>query len=328
MSEPLNIGLIGCGRVAERYYLPALARLSAEARLIAVADSQPARASLATTFFPECRVLRSAGELLQQPAVRAVIIATPPASHVSAAIDALRAGLPVLVEKPLATCFAEVGDLEELSSLPTAKVMVAFNQRHWEPVCRLKEALQERTAGDEFSADFAMMTSPRAWCAVSVRSDALEDLAPHLLDLLRYLFQKEISAVQAVPAGQGGVELSVALAGGQRAKCLVAHGDVTAESIRVRCNDVHYQIRMGSERFEPADGFLRSSLDFADALSRKLRRRRSSLYYSYERQLLQFFRDVREGSRPSPDVRDGLAVLRAVEAARQSLACAGKEVPV
>jgi predicted dehydrogenase len=328
MNEPLSIGLIGCGRVAERYYLPALARLPTEARLIAAADSVQARARLATTFFPECRVFSSASELLQYTPVRAVIIATPPASHVGTTIDALRAGLPVLVEKPLATCSAELGDIEELGSLPNTQVMMAFNQRHWEPVCRLKEALQKREATDEFSADLVMMTSPRAWSSVSTCSDALEDLAPHLLDLLRYLFQQEISAVRAVPAGERGVELSVVLAGGQRAKCLVAHGEVTAESILVRCNDVHYRVRMGSERFEPADGFLRSGLDFADAVSRRLRQRRSSLYYSYERQLLQFLRYLREGSRLSPDIRDGLAVLRAVEAARQSLARAGTEVPV
>jgi predicted dehydrogenase len=206
--------------------------------------------------------------------------------------------------------------------------MMAFNQRYWEPVRRLKEALQNRRAADEFSAELAMVTSPGAWSPVSARSDALEDLAPHLLDLLRYLFQQEISVVRAVPAGKGGVELSVGLAGGQRAKCLVAHGEVTGESIAVRCNDLRYRVRMGSERFEPADGFLRSGLDFADAVKRKLLRRRLTFYYSYERQLLQFFRHVREASRPSPDIGDGLAALRAVEAARQSLACAGEEVSV
>jgi predicted dehydrogenase len=149
-----------------------------------------------------------------------------------------------------------------------------------------------------------------------------------MLDLLRYLFQQEISAVRAFPAGEGGFELSVRLAGSHWAKCLVAHGDITEESINVRCNDSHYRVRMGSERFEPAEGFQRSALDLADAVSRKLRRRRSSLYCSYEQQLLQFIRHVREGSRPSPDIRDGLAVLRAVEAARRSLACAGEEIPV
>jgi predicted dehydrogenase len=278
--------------------------------------------------FPECRAFSSASELLQHAAVRAVIIATPPASHVGAAMDALRAGLPVLVEKPLGTCSAELGDIEELGSLPNAQVMMAFSQRHWEPVCRLKEVLQKWEAAGEFSADLVMMTSPGAWSPVCVRSDALEDLAPHLLDLLRYLFQREISAVRAVPVGQGGVELRVRLAGGQRAKCLVAHGEVTMESITVRCNDLHYRVRMGSERFEPADGFLRTGLDFAGAVSRKLFRRPSSLYYSYERQLLRFFQFVREGRRPSPDISDGVAVLRAVEAARQSLAHAGEEVVV
>ena len=328
MNEPLNIGLIGCGRVAERYYLPALARLRAEARLVAVADSLPARTRLATTSFPECRAFSSAAELLQHPLVRAVIIATPPANHAGATIDALRAGLPVLVEKPLATSLEEAGAIEEFASLPTARVMVAFNQRHWEPIRRLKEVLQTRKAADEHSADLVMMTSPSAWSPVSTRSDALEDLAPHLLDLLRYLLQQEISAVRAVAAGDGGFELSVRLAKGHGAKCLVAHGDVTEESISVRCNGARYRVRMGSERFEPADGFLRSALDLADTVSRKLRRRRSSLYYSYERQLLQFLRHIREGSRPSPDFKDGLAVLRAVEAARRSLACGGEEVSV
>jgi predicted dehydrogenase len=328
MNDPLDIGVIGCGRVTERCHLPALARLAAMARVVAVADPLPARAEMAATLFPGCRTFSSVQDLLRDTRLTAILVATPPQTHVSIATRALRAGIAVLVEKPLAASLAEVKELQDLDPLSTAQVMVGFNQRYWEPVQRLEEALQGREAAEEFSADLVMKTSPRAWSSVSPCSDALEDLAPHLLDLLRYLFQLEILAVGAVPVGEGGVDLTIGLSGGHRAKCLVAHGGVTEESIRVRCKDVHYQVSMGSERIGPANSWRRSALDFLESAGRTLLRRRSSLHDSYERQLQQFFRSVRAGTRLTPSVADGIAVVPAIEAARRSLNSGGKEVLV
>src|SRR5262245_54787210 len=147
VSVPLNIGLIGCGRAAERYYLPALSRL-AEARLVAVADPLRERRELISSGIPGCLTFTSAEALLQKARIAAVIVATPPATHIAMAMLALSAGIPVLVEKPLAPSLAGVRELEALAASAKGSVMMGFSRRYWEPVRQLREILYNRHHAD------------------------------------------------------------------------------------------------------------------------------------------------------------------------------------
>jgi predicted dehydrogenase len=328
MNEPLRVGLIGCGRAAERYYLPVLGRRKTGVRLVAAADPRPERVRLALSCAPACRTFDSSETLLQSVAVDAVIVASPPETHVPFTMAALRAGLFVLVEKPLATSSKQVRDLEESISRSSGRVMVGFNQRHWEPVQQLERILRRQNGGNDMSADLSMSADIGAWAPLAGTSTPLEDLGPHLLDLLRFLLQSEIRAVSADESVDGSTELRVELTGGTSARCRVAHGGPTRESIDLRWGRNAYRVRMGSDRIEPAAGLQRSLLDVFDAARRRLRGRRSSLHYSHERQLLRFFDHVRGDSDPAPGVEDGIAVVRAIEAAKRSIADGGREVPV
>ena len=127
MSEPTKVGLIGCGRAAERYYLPALGRQAAKARLVAVADPRPERALLAASGLPGCLTFDSVETLLQEAEIDAVLVTSSPDTHVPITIKALQAGLSVLVEKPLGTSSEQVQDLEECTSRSRGIVMVGFN---------------------------------------------------------------------------------------------------------------------------------------------------------------------------------------------------------
>ena len=97
--RPVGIGLIGLGRWGRNYVKTLLAL--PECRLVAMVDADQAiRDRLcAETGIP---VRESADELLWEPAVEAVVIATPDRTHYSLASAALAAGRDVLVEKPMA----------------------------------------------------------------------------------------------------------------------------------------------------------------------------------------------------------------------------------
>jgi len=96
--EPLGIGLVGLGRWG-RNYVRTLSGL-AECRLVAVADSDPA--VLAAAAIPSgVTRCESTARLLSDPAVEAVVIATPDTTHYSLSSAALRAGRDALVEKPM-----------------------------------------------------------------------------------------------------------------------------------------------------------------------------------------------------------------------------------
>lgn len=324
MRDALPIGLIGCGRIAERFYLGAFERVP-EARLAAVADPDPARREVLMSRTPGCAGYASAEELLAQARVSALVIASPTATHATLAALALRARLPVLVEKPLAASPAEVEGLRAIAAAEQL-VMVGFNRRWWDPVQRLR-AIVQRGALPR-AAEFLMCADRSLWTPISEQSDALDDLGCHQLDLLRFLFGRELESIRARWVEPRTIRMRVILTGGLTAECTAAHTARSEESITVRCDDRAYQIRRGSERLTPLAGRRRNALDALGTLSRQLRRQPSSLRRSYAHQLRQFVRCVRDQRTPSPSLLDGLAVARAMDAARRSAAHDEAEVRI
>jgi len=325
VNVPLNIGLIGCGRAAERIYLPAFSCL-AEARLVAVADPISKRRELVSSYIPGCLAFSSAEALLQKARIAAIIIATPPTTHVTIAALALRADIPVLVEKPLAHSMAGVEALKTLVASSRGSVMVGFNRRYWEPVRQLRRTMCNLHDSDTVSAQLVMITNVQAWSPISGVSDVLDDLGSHQLDLLRYIFDREILAISARCTDTHAIRMRVRLAGGGIADCMAAHSNVFQESITVQRERQQYRIHTGSERIQPVAGRIRFLLDLSDTLRRRLRSQQTSFNNSYKRQLISFLSYVRTGMTPQPSIADGIVAIRAVEAARRSVASGGMEV--
>jgi predicted dehydrogenase len=100
----VRVALIGCGAWGENLLRTLAAR--ERARVVAVADPDPARLGRARAIAPGARGVPSLDEALAA-GVDAVVIATPPASHADLALRALEAGADVLVEKPLALGVAD-----------------------------------------------------------------------------------------------------------------------------------------------------------------------------------------------------------------------------
>ena len=322
----LAIGLIGCGRAAERYYLPAFARVP-DARLAAVADPLDERRNLVAARVAGCTAFASAEELLEKAGVAAVIVATPPATHLSTATLAVRAGIPVLVEKPLAPSMAGVPELAALVASSRGTVMMGFTRRYWTPVRELRRIMHTH-AGDGVSAQLAITSDAGAWSAISGLGDPLEDLGPHQLDLLRWVFDRDIVAIRARWDQPDAISMQVRLAGGIVADCRAAFGTVSGESMLVRGSSLAYGMHADSERLRPAAGVVRSFLDLGDRIQRRLRGTPASAHRSFDAQLASFCRVVRDGVAADPDLDDGIAVVRAVEAARQSADRGGAEVEV
>src|SRR5690349_21120163 len=110
----IRVGLVGCGRLAEVGYLPALRRVPM-IELVAVADVNPLRCKQVA---PEVRAHTSIRELIQAGGVDAVIISTPTRCHLADATAAACAKLPVLLEKPPGVDQSEAEALLELAPIP------------------------------------------------------------------------------------------------------------------------------------------------------------------------------------------------------------------
>ena len=105
-SEPVAVGLVGCGWIAEIAHVPAL--LGSQAgRLVAAADADPARRTWLGTRAPGVRLHDRWETLLADPEVGAVIVALPTVLHAEAACQAFAAGKHVFLEKPIALTWDE-----------------------------------------------------------------------------------------------------------------------------------------------------------------------------------------------------------------------------
>jgi myo-inositol 2-dehydrogenase/D-chiro-inositol 1-dehydrogenase len=146
-SEPVRVGVIGLGAVAQAVHLPLLDRLGDRFRIAAVADLSP---SLVETLGARYRVPDEArttdvGALLSNDRIDAAVILTS-GSHGALAGAALEAGLPVFVEKPLAFTLAEADELEATVARTDGRVQVGYMKLYDPAVVRAGRILAERAA--------------------------------------------------------------------------------------------------------------------------------------------------------------------------------------
>lgn len=133
MTAPLRLGIVGLG-VISRYYLKALP--NADFVLAAVCDRNPeALAGAGVPAYSDHRDLLAAG------GVDAVVVNVPNDAHHPVVRDVLAAGLPVCVEKPLATRLADGAELAAAARARRVPLLVAFHRRYNDNVLALRSRL-------------------------------------------------------------------------------------------------------------------------------------------------------------------------------------------
>lgn len=189
-QRPINVALVGCG-----YWGPNLARnfhQLPDSRLAVCCDREPARLEQMGALYPS-RVTQDYADVVGDPEVEAVVIATPAGSHYRLAREALRAGKDVLVEKPLAMSCSEAEDLVALAREQGQVLMVGHIFEFNPAVLKIKELVEAGQIGDVYYLYSNRVNLGR------VQSDinALWSIAPHDVSITLYLLQEmplEVSA--------------------------------------------------------------------------------------------------------------------------------------
>ena len=128
MSEKvIGVGIIGFGRIGAEH--ATWLSQAANARAVAVADATPARQAIARER--GLKVYATPAELLADPAVNTVLVATPTAMHVEHATAALTAGKHLLVEKPMSLDLPQAKHLVALAK-QKGVVLSVFHNRRWD----------------------------------------------------------------------------------------------------------------------------------------------------------------------------------------------------
>ncbi|HEY8668566.1 MAG TPA: Gfo/Idh/MocA family oxidoreductase, partial [Tepidisphaeraceae bacterium] len=198
-----KIALIGCGQIARAVHLKLLPALKG-AQLVAIAEPDPAARSQASAMAPAARAFADYRELLQTD-VDAVIICLPNALHAPVAIEALRAGKHVYLEKPLATNLPDGAAVLDAWKSSHRVGAIGFNYRFNPLIQSLRNQLRQGGASGigKLLAVRTIFSTAAAELPLWKRSRAtgggvLLDLASHHIDLIRYLLvPAEIESVSA-----------------------------------------------------------------------------------------------------------------------------------
>ncbi len=153
-ASPLRVGIVGLGAIAVHAHLPALAA-EPRARLVAVADADPSRLAAA----PEGVRRLDADELVADPELDAVIVATPPAATPSLVRAALSAGKYVLAEKPIALSVAEAAEVVDEPGA-AERLQIGLTYRHHPAVERLRALIREGALGAPLLIQAAICDEP------------------------------------------------------------------------------------------------------------------------------------------------------------------------
>ena len=123
--EFIRWGMIGCGDVTEKKSAPSFNKIKGSS-LHGVYSRSKSRALAYASRHQVPTVYDSAKELVEDPEISAVYIATPPSSHAEYAIMAMRAGKPVYVEKPMSFDIQGCVEMNQVSSETGMPLFVAY----------------------------------------------------------------------------------------------------------------------------------------------------------------------------------------------------------
>ena len=188
----IGFGIIGSGGIATTAHIPSLLEIT-DAQLLAISSRSIDKARAAATHVDGASAYADNQQVIDHPAVEAVILAMPPKWHAEWAIKAAQAGKHVLCEKPMARSLAECDAMIAACKAAGVQLMVAEMKRFNPGFRKAKELLDQGVIGDVFLARyhnsyFEPHTREGWWtnAAISGGGEMMNELT-HQVNVLRWL---------------------------------------------------------------------------------------------------------------------------------------------
>jgi predicted dehydrogenase len=199
IMEKRGFALIGCGvwgAVHARTYAS-----SPRVRLVATCDAEENRAAEFARIYGAEHHTKDWREILRNPAVDAVSVATPDFAHGEIVLAALEAGKHVLVEKPLATTLDECRRILAARDARGVKLMVDFHNRWNLPFVNIRRMVESGELGTLLMMNIRLNDTlyvPTRMLSWAAKSSAAQFLGSHVVDLIRWISGAEVGRVYAV----------------------------------------------------------------------------------------------------------------------------------
>ncbi len=202
MTNPLRYGIIGCGMMGQEH-LRNIALMDDIAEVVAIFEPDTEMRNAARALAPQARFHDSVVDLLADPGITALLIASPNHLHL-AQLQQIRATrpLPVLVEKPLFTDPAQARDLQALVQDWPAPLWVAMEYRYMPPVAALVREVDNLTGGIQMLTirehRFPFLPKVGDWNRFNRNSGGtLVEKCCHFFDLMRLILRDDPVRIMA-----------------------------------------------------------------------------------------------------------------------------------
>ena len=212
--KKIRWGIIGCGDVTEVKSGPAFNKVP-DSELVAVMRRNADKAADYARRHGVPKWYSDANELINDPEINAIYIATPPQSHEEYTIQSLKAGKPVYVEKPMSTDAASAGRMLAVAAETGMKLSVAHYRKAQPRFKKLKALLEANEIGEVRMVNLLLVQPPQS--SLIAKTDEFwrvdpaisggglfHDLSPHQLDLMQYFFG-DIEKASGIAMNQAGL---------------------------------------------------------------------------------------------------------------------------
>jgi predicted dehydrogenase len=336
MSSPIGIGVVGYG-----YWGPNLVRNFMDApssRVVTVCDLSEDRLAPVRRRYPAIETTSDYRELLNDPRVDAIAVATPVSSHYALGLAALEAGKHLLVEKPLSASSPEGATLVQEAEKRGRVLMVDHTFVYTGAVRKMHDLISGGALGDLYYYDSVRVNLGLFQHDV----DVMWDLAVHDLSIMDYLLPERPIAVSATGISHfPGQPANMAYLTLFFSGSLIAHVHVNWLSpVKIRRtliggsrNMIVYDDLEPSEKIKIYDRGI-SMNESPESLYTMLVSYRTGdmsapqidITEALRTEAVHFCNCIQEGAQPISDGQSGLRVVRILEAATQSLAQQGRRI--
>lgn len=207
-------GMIGTGNVTEKKSAPAFNKID-HSRLVTVGNRTPGKAEDYANRHGVPSWHRDPWDVIRDPEVDIVYIATPPGSHMDYALETIRAGKPVYIEKPMARTGEECRIINEAAEIKEIPVFVAYYRRSLEYFNKVRKIVEGGSLGKILHINLRQFFPAREgdhnrkalpWHVIPEDSGGgyFHDVGCHALDILFYLFGNPVR-VTGLKSNVGGL---------------------------------------------------------------------------------------------------------------------------
>lgn len=212
MAEKIRVGIWGLGRAGNTMHIPELGLFPEMFEIVAGCDWDASRREAAAEKLPGRPIYAAGKELLKDPNVELVSIATRSPDHVKHAIEAVNAGKIVMVEKPMACRIEDALELQKVSDANPGKVFVRHNRRFEAAFSHIREIIKSGKLGEIF--EIKLCRHNYQWRAdwqtiLECGGGQLLNWGPHLVDHALQFLEcpvKELWSDLAIVASRGDAE--------------------------------------------------------------------------------------------------------------------------